>query len=70
MTNTDNPTDHAVRRPLCATCFRQPREDGSARCTDCGPGRILTPRPRRTPLDRAAELLGVALDGTDEGGSE
>ena len=73
MTNIDNPTaraGHAVRRPLCATCFRQPREYGSARCADCGPGRIVTPRPAPplralSPVDHAAELLGGASDDAE-----
>ena len=26
--------------PMCVVCHRQPREAGSARCWDCGPGRI------------------------------
>ena len=52
-----------VLRPLCVVCHHRPREDGSARCHDCGPGRINAPaaRPRPAllrPLDHAAELLG------------
>jgi hypothetical protein len=34
-----------VRRPLCAVCFREPREANSARCHGCGPGRLGTYRP-------------------------
>lgn len=48
-----------VSRPLCAVCFRNPREEGTARCADCGPGRLESnKRPRPTRLDRATELLG------------
>lgn len=55
-------------RPLCSTCFREPREPRSARCADCGPGRIMTPPLRASsPMDHAAELLGGAqeLDAAD-----
>lgn len=47
-----------ARRPLCATCFTNPREAGSARCHDCGPGRIQPPRPRLRSTERAALALG------------
>ena len=41
MTTDSSPaTGPAVRRPNCSTCFLRPREHGSARCDDCGPGRI------------------------------
>jgi hypothetical protein len=59
-------------RPLCVTCFRQPREPGSARCSDCGPGRIRPVRPPArptrplTPMDHAAELLGDNDINTEE----
>lgn len=44
-------------RPLCAVCFSQPREPGTARCADCGPGRIRPATPARpmSPLALAAE---------------
>ena len=29
-----------MSRPLCSTCFREAREEGSNRCAGCGPGRI------------------------------
>ena len=29
-----------MSRPLCSTCFRAAREEGSNRCAGCGPGRI------------------------------
>lgn len=41
-----------VLRPLCAVCFRNPRAEGSARCTDCGPGRIETSKPTQDPKGR------------------
>lgn len=54
-------------RPLCAVCFRHPRAEGTNRCEECGPGRVMMPprlRPPRRPVDRAAELLGDGDDTT------
>lgn len=44
-------------RPLCAVCHRNPREPDSARCYDCGPGRLApTPhRPRPTAPDEGSD---------------
>lgn len=50
-----------VLRPQCSTCFAAPRELNSARCYDCGPGRIYTPSKPRSALDRAAAELGDEL---------
>jgi hypothetical protein len=52
-----------VSKPLCCICFREPRAEGSARCLDCGPGRIrpVGPPSYRRPVSaaqRAAEQLG------------
>ena len=55
-----------VLRSNCSTCFAAPRELGSARCYDCGPGRIQTPSKPRSALDRAAQELGEELQ-TDTG---
>jgi hypothetical protein len=55
-----------VSRPLCAVCFTNPRESASARCHDCGPGRIQTPSKPPSALDRAAQELGEELQ-TDTG---
>lgn len=53
-----------VSRPLCAVCHARPRASQSARCEECGPGRIAAPTPPsrrpRSRLDRAAELLDPA----------
>lgn len=49
-----------VQRPLCAVCFREPREPNSARCRDCGPGRISPSiRPPMSRLERAAQQLNT-----------
>jgi hypothetical protein len=43
-------TNHGrVAKPLCAVCHRHPREPMSARCHNCGPGRIKTPKPPAGP---------------------
>ena len=44
-------------RPLCCVCHRNPREPDSARCADCGPGKIfgLLPRPSRPAAPDARE---------------
>lgn len=34
-----------MSRPLCSTCFRNPRSPGSNRCPGCGPERLQTPKP-------------------------
>ena len=48
-------------RPNCAVCHALPREPGSARCADCGVGRIQpAPRHRYRSLERAARALGDA----------
>lgn len=49
-----------VSKPLCCTCYTRRRAERSARCEDCGPGRIQTPRPGPplvlSPLDRAVDI--------------
>lgn len=35
----------SVARPMCAVCHARPREEGTAKCSDCGPGRLATYRP-------------------------
>ena len=48
-----------VARPLCSCCFKRHREPGTAKCADCGPGRIYTAAPpRRRPRPTPAERLG------------
>lgn len=51
-------------RPNCAVCHANPRAEGSARCEDCGPGRIQPPRPRLRSAERAALALGADPDDT------
>jgi hypothetical protein len=47
-------------RPRCAVCFRNPRQDGSARCFDCDPTTIAPPKPRPlTRVERAAQELNA-----------
>lgn len=53
-----------VLRPMCAVCFREPREPNSGRCWDCGPGRIKKIPKVRTPADVAARALGVDEDSS------
>ena len=49
-----------VSRPMCAVCFREPRELNSARCWDCGPGRIAPlPHRPRTQIEWAALALNA-----------
>jgi hypothetical protein len=45
----------AVMRPRCAVCHRHPREPLSARCRNCGPGRIKTPKPPAGPPGPAGQ---------------
>jgi hypothetical protein len=28
---------------MCATCYTRPRVEGTAQCSDCGPGRLFDP---------------------------
>jgi hypothetical protein len=28
---------------ICSTCLAAPREPGTAKCADCGPGRLFDP---------------------------
>lgn len=55
-----------VSRPMCSTCFAAPREPNTARCYECGPGRIQTPSRLRSLMDCAAQELGEELQ-TDTG---
>jgi DNA-directed RNA polymerase subunit RPC12/RpoP len=48
-----------ILKPLCATCHAQAREPSSARCADCGPGRIVATRPRLRSAERAARALNA-----------
>ena len=59
-----------VARPLCSVCHRRHREPGSARCCDCGAGRIhgTAAPPRRPRRPRPAEQLGDTGDTDPEGG--
>ena len=62
-------------RPPCSVCHRRHREPGSARCCDCGAGRIhgTTAPPRRRPRPTPAEQIGGDTGGTDDdtpGGEE
>lgn len=48
-----------IARPLCSVCFRQPRAHQSARCADCGPGRLAS---SRRPLGDDQELDAEAAE--------
>ena len=49
-----------VSRPLCSVCFREPREPGTSKCNNCGPGRIApVPHRPRTKLELAEAALGA-----------
>ena len=57
-----------VARPLCSVCHRRHREPSSARCNDCGPGRLFSSAPPRRPRKPTpAQELGDT-DETDEAG--
>jgi len=49
-------------RPNCAVCGRNPRAEGSARCVDCGPGRIATSGPHG-PSGPEGKGVGIAATG-------